>query len=132
MVHFFLNAIILWEDVDKVKETCAASGSKKISWGSINFLTLQLKGVSVLEKVKNHWSKRSSPTNVHSRSTFFDDERAVLGLCGTFTETAHVLGVDPEVVLVADHQVRDGDARAVVVLNARVPLLSSTSDDVSR
>ena len=101
----------------------------KKSWGcNFNFLTLKIKGVSVLKEVGNHWSKRSIPACLHSRSTFFDDESAVLGLRGAFTETAHVLGVDPEEVLVADHQVRDGNARAVVVLNTRVPLLSSKWD----
>lgn len=53
----------------------------------------------------------------------FDDESAVLGGSGRFAEAAHVLGVDAEEVLVPHHQVRDGDAGAVVVLDTRVPLL---------
>jgi len=55
--------------------------------------------------------------------TFFDDERAFLGLGGGVARAAHVLGEDPEEVLVPHHQLRDGDAAAVVVLDARVPLL---------
>ena len=55
--------------------------------------------------------------------TFFNNEGTFLGLSGTFTGATHVLRKDPEEVLVPNHQLCDGDAGAVVVLNARVPLL---------
>jgi hypothetical protein len=67
------------------------------------------------------------PPHTHTEEltyTFFNDEGAVLGLGGTLAQTHHVLRVDSEVVLVPHHQLGDGDAGAVVVLNTRVPLLS--------
>lgn len=59
--------------------------------------------------------------------TFFNDEGTLFGLGGRFAQAAHVLWKDPEKVLVSNHQLCDGDAVAMVVLNARVPLLWSKS-----
>lgn len=55
--------------------------------------------------------------------TFFDDEGTFLGLGGRFTQATHVLRKDPEEILISNHQLRDGDAGAMVVFNACVPFL---------
>lgn len=55
--------------------------------------------------------------------TFFDDECALLGLSGIFTQATHVLREDPEVILIPNHKLCDGNAGAMVVLNAREPFL---------
>lgn len=55
--------------------------------------------------------------------TFFHNEGTFFGLGGTFTQATHVLCKDPEEVLVSHHQLRDGDAVAMVVLDASVPFL---------
>lgn len=57
--------------------------------------------------------------------TFFGDESAVFGLRSGFAQTTHVLCEDPKIVLVPNHQLCDGDAAAMIVLNAREPLLKS-------
>lgn len=72
------------------------------------------------------------PATARPRHTLFDDEGTVLGLSGTFTQAAHVLCIDPEEVLVAHHQLCDGDACAVVVLNAGVPFLNSRLREVKK
>lgn len=55
--------------------------------------------------------------------TFFNDESTIFGLRCSFAWATHVLCKDPEEIFISNHQFGDGDAIAVVVLNARVPLL---------
>lgn len=55
--------------------------------------------------------------------TFFDNESTFFGLGCSFAWATHVLRKDPEEIFISNHQFGDGDAIAVVVLNARVPFL---------
>lgn len=58
-----------------------------------------------------------------SKLTLLHYDCCVFSGGGVLAQAHHVLRVDPEVVLVAHYQLIDSDARAVVVLHTRVPLL---------
>lgn len=55
--------------------------------------------------------------------TLLHYDRCIFSNCGALAQAHHVLWEDPEVVLIAYHQLTDGDACAVVVLHTGVPLL---------
>lgn len=62
-------------------------------------------------------------TTVELKLTFLHDDCCIFSSGGALAQAHHVLREDPEVVLIAYYQLIDGDACAMVVLQAGVPLL---------
>lgn len=62
-------------------------------------------------------------TTVELKLTLLHDDCCIFSGGGALAQAHHILWEDPEVVLVAYYQLIDGDACAMVVLQAGVPFL---------